>query len=247
MNETKRKGLVISLCDYSGNMVKPWARRGYVCVCFDLKHKRITHENTVGGGIIIYVPGDVREIASTGIAWHLSALALIYPRVLALKSADGSAFGMPAVEVVFAFPPCTDLAISGARWFAAKGPEALNAAMALVFACKKIAESTGAPYFLENPVSRISSEWRKPDFRFDPCDYAGYLEDPSTDAYTKRTCLWVGGGFTMPPTKRVEPVRVCAQGSWVQKLGGKSERTKTLRSMTPMGFAEAVAAHLSGC
>jgi len=37
----------------------------------------------------------------------------------------------------------------------------------------------------------------------------------------------------------VEPVKVCEQGSWLQKLGGKSEKTKTLRSATPMGFARA--------
>jgi len=37
----------------------------------------------------------------------------------------------------------------------------------------------------------------------------------------------------------VAPVRVCSQGSRVQRLGGKSDKTKELRSMTPMGFARA--------
>lgn len=57
------------------------------------------------------------------------------------------------------------------------------------------------------------------------------------DAYTKKTALW--GEFNEPVRTPVEPIRACAQGSWVQKLGGKSERTKELRSATPMGFARA--------
>jgi hypothetical protein len=40
-------------------------------------------------------------------------------------------------------------------------------------------------------------------------------------------------------TNIVDPTRVCGQGSWLMKLGGKSEKTKELRSMTPMGFAYA--------
>lgn len=44
-----------------------------------------------------------------------------------------------------------------------------------------------------------------------------------------------------PEPRRLEPIRVCSQGSWVQRLGGKSERTKELRSMTPDGFARAFA------
>ena len=58
---------------------------------------------------------------------------------------------------------------------------------------------------LENPVGVLSSYWRKPDHTFDPCDYGGYL-NPAGDAYTKKTCLWTGGGFIMPKKKPVEPV-----------------------------------------
>ena len=68
-----------------------------------------------------------------------------------------------------------------------------------------------------------------PRLTFNPCDFG--------DAYTKRTLLW--GEFTLPQKTPVEPVRVCSQGSWIQKLGGKSARTKMLRSMTPAGFARA--------
>ena len=67
------------------------------------------------------------------------------------------------------------------------------------------------------PVAGRSSEWRPPDHTFEPHWYGGYLEPddthprypnhvPNQDAYTKRTGLWCGGGFTqLPPQKRVEP------------------------------------------
>ena len=58
------------------------------------------------------------------------------------------------------------------------------------------------------------------------------------DPYTKKTCLW--GNFNpLLPRYDTQPERVCTQGSWLQRLGGSSERTKELRSMTPAGFASA--------
>jgi hypothetical protein len=82
----------------------------------------------------------------------------------------------------------------------------------------------------------------KPDHIFDPCDYAGYSPTPEKDAYSKKTCLW--GQFKMPEKKRVEPIMYTTKngkkGSYMwAKLGGKSEKTKELRSTTPMGFSYA--------
>jgi len=87
---------------------------------------------------------------------------------------------------------------------------------------------------IENPVSTLSTYWRKPDYMFDPCDYGRYL-DPPGDAYTKKTCLWVGNGFVMPPKKPVPPV----EGSKIHRMPPSKDRGY-LRSVTPMGFAEAV-------
>ena len=139
-----------------------------------------------------------------------------------------------AVAAVFAFPPCTDVAVSGARWFKDKGLAALIRALQLFDACVRIAEWTGAPYLIENPVSTVSTHWRRPDYSFDPCDYGGYLHPPG-DPYTKRTCLWVGNSFIMPPKRRVLP----KEGSRMHKLGPSSERAN-IRSATPKGFAQAV-------
>jgi len=134
----------------------------------------------------------------------------------------------------FAFPPCTDLAVSGARWFAGKGLYALADAIALFARAADLCEATGAPYGIENPVSTISSYWRKPDYSFDPCDYAGYAGG-AADLYTKKTCLWSGGGFVMPTPRRLDPV----DGSRMHLLPPSSERAN-LRSATPAGFARAV-------
>jgi hypothetical protein len=105
----------------------------------------------------------------------------------------------------------------------------------VVASCNRICEASGVPFLIENPVSTLSTYWRKPDYKFDPCDYAGYLDDPAPEAYTKKTCLWVGGGFRMPAKKRVEPVL----GSKTHLLGPSEERAN-LRSVTPAGFARAV-------
>lgn len=134
----------------------------------------------------------------------------------------------------FAFPPCTDLAVSGARWFSGKGLYALSEAIALFARAADILEAAGCPYGIENPVSTISSYWRKPDHTFHPNEYAGY-PGGEEDTYTKKTCLWVGGGFIMPPKR---PLSV-TDGSRMHLLPPSDERAN-LRSATPSGFARAV-------
>lgn len=138
------------------------------------------------------------------------------------------------VKILFAFPPCTHVATSGARWFQDKGLGALIESLQLFEAALRLAEWTAAPYLIENPVSTVSTYWRKPDHTFDPCDYGGYL-DPAGDAYTKKTCLWTGNGFVMPRPRRVIPT----DGSRMHRLPPSPQRA-TLRSATPRGFARAV-------
>jgi hypothetical protein len=74
--------------------------------------------------------------------------------------------------------------------------------MDLVYWSDTCGKRLKCPYFIENPVSVISSEWRKPDFIFHPYDYGGYTSR-ETDGYSKKTCLWTGGGFEMPKKKPV--------------------------------------------
>jgi hypothetical protein len=142
------------------------------------------------------------------------------------------------VDVMLLAPPCTEFAVSGARWWAAKDADGrTEAAVRLVKAALVLVAVMGPRVWaLENPTGRL--ERLVPDVgpvrhSFDPCDYG--------DPYTKRTHLWGWFSSNLQRTP-VAPERVCSQGSWVQKLGGKSERTKVLRSTTPAGFARAFAA-----
>jgi hypothetical protein len=136
--------------------------------------------------------------------------------------------------IVFAFPPCTALAVSGARWFRGKGIGGLTEALELVEACRRIAEWSGAPWMIENPVSTLGSYWRKPDFTFHPHEFGGW-QDGAHDDYAKRTCLWTGCGFRLPQKRPVEAFRPL----YIHNLP-PSDRRADLRSVTPPGFARAV-------
>lgn len=101
------------------------------------------------------------------------------------------------VAFVSCHPPCDHLAISGARWFAGKGLRKLADSVHMFATAAEVCEATGAKYMIENPVSTISTYWRACDYTYHPYEYAReHLEDN----YTKKTCLWTGGGFVMPPT-----------------------------------------------
>ena len=229
------KGIVLSLYDFTGEALKPWAKAGYTCYAFDIQHDpdtlSITHYD--GGGMIRYVNADLH---------NLDVIASLQ-----------STFTGRDVVFGMAFPVCTDLAVSGAAHFARKEKEnpgfqirASNHARW----CASLFESLDIPYFIENPVSRLATLWRKPDYSFHPYEYGGYIHEDDAehpkwpdyiaprDAYPKKTCLWTGGGFTMPWTDPVEP----EEGHSRQhlKLGGKSMKTKNIRSATPRGFARAV-------
>ena len=93
-------------------------------------------------------------------------------------------------------------------------------------------------WVIENPMSRIHklNTWMgSPIFKFNPCDFAGYDPNPEKSIYNKQTWLW--GKFNNPVKIRLEPLEKDYIG-W-KHLGGKSERTKYLRSITPIGFANA--------
>ena len=142
----------------------------------------------------------------------------------------------PPAPVAFlsAFPPCTHVAVSGAQDWQKKGLPMLRDALELFNACQQVAQWSGAPYYIENPIGAFSAHVREPDFIFDPYQFGRYL-DPPGDAYTKRTCLWTGGGFRMPVKRPVEPT----EGSLMHLMSPGPERASE-RSATPAGFARAV-------
>lgn len=134
------------------------------------------------------------------------------------------------VHGILAAPPCTDFASSGSQYWKAKDADGRTAAsLKLIDKVLEIVEFTDPVFWcLENPVGRLATlrpVLGKP-YYFNPCDFG--------DAYTKKTGLW--GKFNKELSK--SPVTP-DPNSWIMKLGGKSERTKELRSMTPLGFAKA--------
>lgn len=120
-------------------------------------------------------------------------------------------------------PPCTHLAVSGARWFWFKVDQQ---AAALEFVRKLLA----APIpriALENPVSVISSAIRKPDQVIQPWQF-GHGE-------TKATCLWLKNLPKLTPTNVV-----AGREQRLHRLSPSKDRAK-LRSITFAGIAEAMA------
>lgn len=128
------------------------------------------------------------------------------------------------VRGILAAPPCTDLAGSGARWWAGKGPDALREALAVADACLRAVTIYRPQWWaLENPVGRLRQFYGPPRLTFNPCDYG--------DPYTKKTLLW--GDFTIPERNPVEPT----EGSKMHLLPPSADRAM-LRSVTPPAFAE---------
>lgn len=139
---------------------------------------------------------------------------------------------------LLAFPPCTHLAGSGARWWQEKGTTALVKALSIAdSAMRMVALYKPAFWVIENPVGRLSRYYGKPRYTFHPYEFAGYTGD-TEEAYSKRTCLW--GQFRIPKKRPMENIHGSKMWS---KYGGNSERTKELRSKTPIGFAKAFFLH----
>jgi hypothetical protein len=136
--------------------------------------------------------------------------------------------------IVFAFPPCTHLAVSGARWFRSRGVGGLTEALEIVEACRRICEWSAAPWMIENPLSTLGSYWRRPDFTFHPHEFGG-LPGGGGDDYRKRTCLWTGGGFRLPQKQPIDAFRPL----YIHNLPPSHDRSDR-RSITPPGFARAV-------
>lgn len=208
-----KKNIAIFLCDITGVMAKPWVEAGYEAILVDPQHP----DGVTVEGLVT----KVGHIIDHAVTWSVLRKAIQTGRV----------------AFVAGFPPCTDLAVSGARWFQAKrdaDPAVQFKAMQVVWQCQSIGEMSGAPWFLENPVSQISSLWRKPDHSFNPHDFTGYC---ANDNYTKKTCLWVGGGFIMPAPFRDEALG--APDNRIHQAPPGPDRAN-FRSATPEGFARAV-------
>lgn len=151
-------------------------------------------------------------------------------------------------DMIIAFPPCTDLAVSGARYFKAKQEDgrqqrSIEFFMQFVNAdCPKIA--------IENPVGIMSTRFRKPDQIIQPYMFGDHAR--------KSTCLWLKGLDKLTPTAIVDPGEIAKGGfsvgaslNYARDENGKilpwnDPRTAKARSKTFLGIARAMAEQWAG-
>jgi len=147
-------------------------------------------------------------------------------------------------DLMIAHPPCTHLAVSGARWFAeGKKPWSLQEE-ALEFV-RQLLNANISKIALENPVSVISTKIRKPNQIIQPYEYG--------HPYSKKTCLWLKNLPKLVPTNIVEKGEsiVYKSGRSLPKWYAdawklpKEDRAK-LRSKTYPGIAKAMAEQWGG-
>lgn len=137
---------------------------------------------------------------------------------------------------IIAHPPCTEFAVSGARWWANKPKELLQQSITLVNKTLEIIDyHKPKVFFVENPIGRISKcvpRLNQLDkYIFNPYEFAGYSDE--SEAYSKKTVLY--GKFNNPIKKPLPNLL----GSKMWSLGWVTEKVQEERSITPIGFAKA--------
>lgn len=177
---------------------------------------------------------DIQDCSGGHPEWHIKGDAL---ELLKMKW-----------DMLIAFPPCTHLAVSGARHFAKKQAdgrqqEAIDFFMRFVNAdCPRIA--------VENPIGIMSSKYRKPNQIIQPYMFGDHAR--------KSTCLWTKGLPTLVATDVVDPGEICkggfskgASADCARDENGKiiawnDPRTAKIRSKTFPGIARAMAEQWAG-
>lgn len=217
---------VLVACEYSGRVREAFRHRGHDAWSCDLLPAEDGSRYHLQGDCLVEIAAGVpgREIYwSPGLGDHRS-------------NYKGQYFKPCPWDLIIAHPPCTDLAVSGARHFPEKIADgrqqrALEFVQALMDSpCERIA--------IENPISVISSKIRKPDQIIHPWMF-GHPE-------TKATCLWLKGLPKLVPNDDAEHVKAhmmdlpVSQRNRVHHMPPGPERWKE-RSRTYVGIAEAMA------
>jgi len=146
-------------------------------------------------------------------------------------------------DLMIAHPPCTDLAVSGSRWFPEKIADGRQE-RALQFV-RELMDAPIEHILIENPISVISSKIRKPDQIIQPWQFG--------DPFQKSTCLWLKNLPLLTHTKIVDKGefkewtdkktgKIKRQATWYYEAfkRGKENRWKD-RSRTFQGIADAIA------
>lgn len=221
---------ILIACEESQEVCKAFRARGHEAYSCDI-------QDCSGGHPEWHIKGDVLDILepTTKFDWN---------DTIEFETIDGEYHIIDGKwDLIIAHPPCTDLAVSGARHFARKradGSQQRSIDFFMRFAnldCEKVA--------IENPVCIMSSIWRKPDQIIQPWQFG----HPTS----KKTCLWLKGLPLLQPTDIVEPCKTdkygFSEGSALQMardengkiISWNDPRTAKLRSKTFPGIAKAMA------
>lgn len=203
-------------CEESQEITKAFRARGHEAYSCDLKP-------CSGGHPEWHIQGDIIGVITRDMVQHVLH-----------ENTGGSSW-----DLLIVHPPCTDLAVSGARYFAVKNQKpAIDFFMRMVNApIPRIA--------IENPVGIMSTLYRKPDQYIQPYEFG---HDAS-----KKTCLWLKN---LPPLKKdpekyIKPRIIGGKARWSNqtdsgqnRLGPSPERS-AIRARTYIGWAEAMATQWS--
>lgn len=205
---------VLIACEFSGVVRDAFRARGHDAWSCDLLPVEIPQ---TGLGHIYHIQGDVRRVLGGTI-----------PQGMVANSNWRDTPIFRQWDLMVAHPPCTHLAVSGARWFKEKQTEQIEA---LQF----VRDLMAAPIpriALENPISIISSRIRKPDQIIQPWQF-GHGE-------VKATCLWLKALPELEPTDIV-----AGRTPRVHHASPGPDRWKE-RSRTLPGIAAAMAEQWGG-
>lgn len=209
---------VLVACEESQEVCKAFRERGHRAFSCDI-------QECSGGHPEWHICGDVLQVIN-GDCWFTTCDLHTHTQA-------------GPWDLIIAHPPCTDLAVSGARHFEKKQKDGRQQKSIVFFMQMALARCDRIA--VENPVSIMSSAWRKPNQIIQPYQFG--------DPHRKATCLWLKGLPPLTPTQIVEPQLksyVCKNGKTATfdvtftKGGGGIQRAK-LRSKTYPGIAKAMA------
>jgi hypothetical protein len=224
---------ILFLFNSSHYAVQPWLDDGgFECVSvdYDATDHSGTHRHTQ--------PHCHHHIFNIDLAEQGAAVAV---------DDELAGYGLAPPSFILSFAPCTDLAVSGAAHFKNKRAnnrffqeEAVDLA--------RLVEHWDCPSIVENPVSVLATLWKRCTGYVQPwwfpvsCPEGPHPEFPKVlpplDRYNKKTGLWCQNGAKMPVQECFEAPLGDFPGH--TSLGGKSARTKYIRSLTPRGMSRAI-------
>lgn len=207
---------VLVACEESQAVCKAFRERGHEAYSADLQDCSGGHpEWHIKGDVLLLINGNCSFFTVGGQA----------------VTVDG------AWDLIIAHPPCTDLAVSGARWFPEKQKDFRQQKSCVFFMQMMLANAEKIA--VENPIGIMSTCYRAPDQIIQPYEFG--------HPYKKSTCLWLKNLPKLQPTEIVEPEFVeykCKNGKIARfsaDYGGGNEGHGKRRSKTYEGIAKAMA------